>query len=174
MNNNIKKIFFPKVKRKNKIYNKKQEKGEIIQWYFWNWVMCKIMNKILKELGISEKVYGEMQELCPNINELSDDEIMNKVNILKQINCNDMQIKNIVSSNVQYLDRSENDIQKLISKMKETGFTTLNILFDGNPYILNLDDFEIENYIENRAKEGEKVEDIVDDWESNPYLFQEI
>ena len=30
------------------------------------------MNKILKELGISEKVYGEMQELCPNINELSD------------------------------------------------------------------------------------------------------
>ena len=55
--------------------------------------MCKIMNKILKELGISEKVYGEMQELCPNINELSDDEIMNKVNILKQINCNDMQIK---------------------------------------------------------------------------------
>ena len=112
------------------------------------------MNKILKELGISEKVYGEMQELCPNINELSDDEIMNKVNILKQINCNDMQIKN--------------------SKMKETGFTTLNILFDGNPYILNLDDFEIENYIENRAKEGEKVEDIVDDLESNPYLFQEI
>ena len=107
------------------------------------------MNKILKELGISEKVYGEMQELCPNINELSDDEIMNKVNILKKINCNDMQIKNIVSSNVQYLDRSENDIQKLISKMKETGFTTLNILFDGNPYILNLDDFEIENYIEN-------------------------
>ena len=132
------------------------------------------MNKILKELGISEKVYGEMQELCPNINELSDDEIMNKVNILKQINCNDMQIKNIVSSNVQYLDRSENDIQKLISKMKETGFTTLNILFDGNPYILNLDDFEIENYINNRAKEGEKVEDIVDDLESNPYLFQEI
>ena len=70
-----------------------------------------------------------------------------------------MQIKNIVSSNAQYLDRSENDIQKLISKMKETGFTTLNILFDGNPYILNLDDFEIENYIENRAKEGEKVEE---------------
>ena len=70
-----------------------------------------------------------------------------------------MQIKNIVSSNAQYLDRSENDIQKLISKMKEKGFTTLNILFDGNPYILNLDDFEIENYIENRAKEGEKVEE---------------
>ena len=85
-----------------------------------------------------------------------------------------MQIKNIVSSNAQYLDRSENDIQKLISKMKETGFTTLNILFDGNPYILNLDDFEIENYIENRSKEGEKVEAIVDDLESNPYLFQEI
>ena len=85
-----------------------------------------------------------------------------------------MQIKNIVSSNAQYLDRSENDIQKLISKMKEKGFTTLNILFDGNPYILNLDDFEIENYIENREKEGEKVEDIVDDLESNPYLFQEI
>ena len=61
--------------------------------------MCKIMNKILKELGISEKVYGEMQELCPNINELSDNEIMNKVNILKQINCNDMQIMHQQTTN---------------------------------------------------------------------------
>ena len=128
----------------------------------------------LYRIGISENTIKNMLELVPTILEMSEGEITEKELILKQINCNDMQIKNIVSSNVQYLDRSENDIQKLISKMKETGFTTLNILFDGNPYILNLEVFEIENYINGRLNNEEVLEDIIDDLDSNPILFNEI
>ena len=47
-------------------------------------------------------------------------------------------------------------------------------MFDSNPYILNFDQFEVEKYINNRINQGEILEDIVDDLESNPYLFQEI
>ena len=61
-----------------------------------------------------------------------------------------------------------------LKKLEELGFDTLNILFDGNPYILNLDDYEIENYIKKREDKGELLEDIVDDMSSNPYIFQEI
>jgi len=50
----------------------------------------------------------------------------------------------------------------------------LNILFDGNPYILNLDAFEIENYIEARKENGETIDDIVDEMSSNPYMFEEV
>ena len=58
--------------------------------------------------------------------------------------------------------------------MEELGFDTLNILLDGNPYILNLDAYEIEEYIKDRENNGEQLEDIVDDMSSNPYLFTEI
>ena len=50
----------------------------------------------------------------------------------------------------------------------------LNILFDSNAYILNLVVFEIENYINNRLDSGEELEDIIDDLDSNPILFNEI
>ena len=132
------------------------------------------MEEILKNLEISEKTISQMIEVCPNIKELSESEILEKIEILKKINCNDIQIRNIVSSNPMYLDRSNTDVNKLIKKMNEVGFSTLNILFDGNPYILNLDAFEIENYIKERQKNGELLEDIVDDMESNLYIFQEI
>ena len=115
-----------------------------------------------------------MEEICPNIKELEAKEILEKIEILKNIKCDEIQIRNIISSNAQYLDRSNTDIEKLIKKLEELGFDTLNILFDGNPYILNLDDYEIENYIKNREDNGELLEDIVDDMSSNPYIFQEI
>ena len=46
--------------------------------------------------------------------------------------------------------------------------------YDSNPYILNLEVFEIEKYINTRKNNGELLEDIIDDLDSNPYLFNEI
>ena len=132
------------------------------------------MEEILKKIGISEKTINQLIEVYPNIKELEEKEILKKIELLKKIKCSDMQIRNIVSSNPMYLDRSDTDIKKLTSKMIELGFSTLNILFDGNPYILNLDAFEIENYIKERKSNGETLKDIVDDMESNLLLFQEI
>ena len=132
------------------------------------------MKEILKNLGISEKTINEMEEICPNIKELTREEIEQKIENLKELNCNEIQIRNIISSNAMYLDRSNTDIYKLIQKLEELGFDTLNILFDGNPYILNLDAFEIENYIKARQEDGELLEDIVDEMSSNPYMFEEV
>jgi len=132
------------------------------------------MIEILKNLGISEKTIKEMGEICPNIKELTIEEIEQKIEILKKLNCNEIQIRNIVSSNAMYLDRVNTDIYKLVEKLERLGFDTLNILFDGNPYILNLDVFEIENYIQARQENGELLEDIVDEMSSNPYMFEEV
>lgn len=132
------------------------------------------MEEILKKLGINDKTIKQMIEICPNIKDLDDREILSKIEILKQLGCNEIQIRNIISSNATYLDRSINDINKLINKMTEFGFDTLNILLDGNPYILNLDAWEIENYINNREKNGELLEDVVDEMASNPFIFEEI
>ena len=128
----------------------------------------------LYRIGISEKTIKNMMELVPSIHEMSEKEIIEKELILKKINCDDNQIINIISSNPMYLDRTNDGVLKLINKLKEYGFSTLNILLDSNPYILNLEVFEIEKYISYRLNNGERLEDIVDDLESNPIILSEL
>ena len=128
----------------------------------------------LYRIGISENTIKNMLELVPTISEMSEKEIKEKELILKKINCDENQIINIISSNPMYLDKTNDIILRLISKLKSYGFSMLNILFDSNPYILNLEVFEIENYINNRLDSGEELEDIIDDLDSNPILFNEI
>ena len=132
------------------------------------------MKEILKKIGISEKTINQMEEICPNIKDLTNEEILSKIEILKDINCDDIQIRNIISSNAMYLDKSNTDINKLINELRKLGFDNLDLLFDGNPNILNLDDFEVRRYIEDREKNGELLEDIVDDMSSNLFIFEEI
>ena len=77
------------------------------------------MEEILKKIGISEKTISQMEEMCPEIKELNDEDVLQKIEILKSINCNDVQIRNIISSNAMYLDRSNTDINKLINQLTE-------------------------------------------------------
>lgn len=132
------------------------------------------MEEILKKLGIGEITIKEMKEICPNIIDMEKEEILEKIEILRKINCNKMQIRNIISSNAMYLDRLSTDVNKLIKKLEEMGFETLNILIEENPYILNLDDYEVENYITKRLEKGEKQKEIVEDMTLNPLLFNEV
>lgn len=128
----------------------------------------------LYRIGISENTIKNMLELVPSIFEMSEKEIIEKELILKKLNCDDNQIINIISSNPMYLDRTNDEVLKLINKLKEYGFSTLNILLDSNPYILNLEVFEIEKYINERLNNEEKLDDIIDDLESNPIIFNEL
>ncbi|MCR5787738.1 MAG: hypothetical protein K6G37_01465 [Bacilli bacterium] len=125
-------------------------------------------------MEIGDETLKSMIEINPEITELTNQEIIKKVEILKEINCSKTQILSIIISNPLFLSRGINEIIKLLSYLQEIGFTCLNILFDSNPYILNLEPFEIKKYINNRINQGENLDDIVDDLDSNPYLFQEI
>ena len=131
------------------------------------------MEELIK-LDLSKNTIKTMVEMCPNLLELNDDEIRNKMKILEDIGCSYIQIRNIVSSNADYLDRSDDIIFELINRLKDFGFSNLNLLFDANPYILSLESFEIDDYVNSRLNNGEILEDIVDELESNPYLFSEI
>ena len=128
----------------------------------------------LYNLEIDDDTLLTMLEMNPEIKELTSNEVLNKINLLKIINCSNRQITNIISSNSIYLSRMDDDIKKLISYLLSVGFKSLNILFDSNPYILNLDEFEVKNYINKRVVSGESLSDIIDDLDTNPYLFLEM
>lgn len=127
----------------------------------------------LYNLDISEDTIKIMLEQNHEIKELTEKEIEEKEIILETIGCKKNQIRNIISSNPFYLTKDNKEILELIKLLYNYNFNSLNILFDSNPYILNLETYEIENYINERKKE-EKLEDIIDDLDSNPYLFNEI
>ena len=128
----------------------------------------------LLNMGISEDNIQNMLELNPDIKELTSIDIKDKINILKNIDCTDNEIRNIFSTNSLFLTKSNRDIILLINKLNSLGFNTLNILFDSNPFILNLDSYEIDDYIKNRLNNNESLENIVDELESNTFLFNDI
>ena len=130
------------------------------------------MDKLF-ELGINDNDLKFMLEHVPNIFDMSRKEICDKIDILKYVECTDRQIKNIIVSNPNYLDRIDNDILKLINYLKQIGFKNIDLLFDSNPYFLNYDVFEIEDYVNKRVMEGKKIEDIIDEIEDNPYIIDE-
>lgn len=129
---------------------------------------------VLYDLELTDDEIINMVQQCPIISELTEEEIMMKVEILRQIGCNNRHIRNILSSNPYYLDRLDTDIIKLIKTLIKYKFDCIYLLLDSNPYILNKDSFEIENYINERLKQQDTLEDIIDDLDSNPYLFEEM
>lgn len=131
------------------------------------------MKELLK-LGFSECTIDEMLNQNPNIKDITYEELYQKIDILKNIGCSEEQVLNIIGSNHMYLDRSNNDVIKLLAFLDKLGFSALSILIDSNPYILNLDVFEIDDYVKSRLSNGELLEDIVDDLDTNTYLFNEI
>ena len=128
----------------------------------------------LSSLGFDIEILKTMIEINPEIADLSNDEIENKINLLEKVGCLQREITNVISSNPNYLTRTDGEIEKLYNCLLGYGFTSLNILFDSNPFILNLEPFEIDNYIKERLSRGEIIEDIVDDLDSNTYKFNEM
>lgn len=127
----------------------------------------------LYNIGLNEADINNIIKINPDIKEVSSEKIQQLLNILKQINCSQQIIKNIIISNPYYLTRIDTNIIKLINKLKELGLSTLNLLFDTNPSLLNKDAFEIDDFIAKECKEY-TLEEIADMIDSNPFIIDEI
>lgn len=112
--------------------------------------------KKLFDLGI------EIDKIIEIIPDILNFEIDENIEVLKKINCNDLQIKNIITANPYFLIKDISSVNKLINKLKNLGITNLNITFDSNPFLFDFEDYEIDNFITNKLKIGMKKEEIID------------
>ncbi|MDO4753238.1 MAG: hypothetical protein Q4A36_03355 [Candidatus Saccharibacteria bacterium] len=96
------------------------------------------------------------------------------INFLKKVGCDERIIRNVIMSNEHVLLRSVSDLEKLVIKLQEIGLTDIVDLLDANPYILNLDAYEIDDYIKKKEDSGQRLDEIVTALESEPALFMEI
>lgn len=123
----------------------------------------------LLELGIDEEDVKNIMEFNKPYTDY--DDYKKNIETLKIIECDDKEINNIIISNPNILIRSNEDIIKLIKKLRFYGFSNINILFDTNPFLLNKDDYEIEEYFNDKIKQGLSVSEIIDIIESEPYAM---
>lgn len=131
------------------------------------------MDKLI-ELGLSSNDIENMILLNPMIKFLNLNEIERNILILENIQCETSHIRNILITNPFYLTRTIDDTKKLINKLLSLGFTNLNLLFDANPFFLNLDSFEIDEFVKEKQKDGMSLVDIIDLIDSNPYIIDMI
>lgn len=129
---------------------------------------------MLYKLGIPESDVDNMIDFCPNILIMFDEEVEDKINLLKQIGCEESDIIYILIYNPWYLERLDKDVLNLFDTLLKNKFKSINKLIKKNPYILNLDSSEIEQYIINKQSEEVKIEDIIAELEENPSLFNEF
>lgn len=118
------------------------------------------MINYLLDLGIDE---NDIKNIMEFNNGLTDYEEYDKnVETLEMIGCNDKEIRNIIISNPNILIRSNLDILKLIKTLASYGFNTLNITFDTNPFLLNKDSYEIDEFFKEKRKQNLSDDEIID------------
>lgn len=92
------------------------------------------------------------------------------IEILRLINFNEEQIKNIISENREYLKRDKREVLSLLRTFKEKG-VNMNLVIEKYPYVLNIEPYEVTHFFELKLNEGLSKEEILDLIEEDPSIL---
>lgn len=115
---------------------------------------------ILIRYGFSIEEIKNMIDANEDINDVSDKDVSSLIDILTQIGCTSEIVKNIFITNPFYLTRNIDEVKSLIMKFLDIGLGNLNILFDSNPYLLNITYKDVDGIYKEKIKEGLSDEEI--------------
>ena len=101
----------------------------------------------LVRYGFSIEDIKNMMDSNQEIENIEDSVILKLIKLLENENCSQDSIKNIFITNPFYLNRDVKEVEGLFKELKKNGIKKLNILFDMNPYLLNLNDTDLKNLI---------------------------
>lgn len=101
----------------------------------------------LVRYGFSIEDIKNMMDSNQEIENIEDSVILKLIKLLENENCSQDSIKNIFITNPFYLNRDVEKVERLFKELKKNGIKKLNILFDMNPYLLNLNDTDLNDLI---------------------------
>lgn len=101
----------------------------------------------LVRYGFSIEDIKNMMDSNLEIENIEDSVILKLIKLLENENCSQDSIKNIFITNPFYLNRDVEEVERLFKELKKNGIKKLNILFDMNPYLLNLNDTDLNDLI---------------------------
>ncbi len=130
------------------------------------------MKEYLISLGFHQKDVEALCKLNHSLESYDPNLAKKNIEILKDLGCSDLYIKNIVMNNTYFLSNDTNQTIELIQYLKEElKFTDLDLLFDSNAYLLNLEKKYLEDFVKSKKKEKVSLEKIRDLIELNLFIM---
>ena len=105
------------------------------------------------------------------IKNISKENVRKILKLLSDQKCNHKELRNIILTNPNVLQKDPNELEELIYKFKEYNVLKTNSIFNIYPYILNKVAYEIDTFFFIKQKEGLKDDEIVALLEKEPYTI---
>jgi len=99
----------------------------------------------------------------PDINDIESSDVEKFIEILKNYEIDENSICEIIYANPFCLNRLVEDIQHLIKKLQELKIDDIATVFESNPWFLDKDPFEIDEYIQEKIENGNTIESVLDE-----------
>ena len=117
---------------------------------------------MLIRYGFSIEEIKNMMDTNDELENVPDNNILELINILTGVGCHEEHIMNIFICNPLVLSSELSNIKKIIKKLNDLKLKHLYMVFDSNPYLLNMTVEDIENFYKEKIDSGLTAEEIAD------------
>ena len=117
----------------------------------------------LYNLDLNENEILDIVEANGEVQDLSEEEMIKYIYVLIDIGCTQKQIHTIITSNPAYFSRDVEDVGTFLRKLKSYD-VDVSLALEANPWLLNKDSFELDDFINEKRSLGIADDKILDNF----------
>lgn len=117
----------------------------------------------LYNLDLNENEILDIVDANEEVKDLSEEEMLKYIYILIDIGCTQKQIHTIITSNPAYFSRDTEDVGSFLRKLKSYDID-VSLAVEANPWLLNKDSFELDEFINEKRSLGIADDKILDNF----------
>ena len=117
----------------------------------------------LYNLDLNENEILDIVDANEEVKDLSEEEMLKYIYILIDIGCTQKQIHTIITSNPAYFSRDIDDVGSFLRKLKSYDID-VSLAVEANPWLLNKDSFELDEFINENRSLGIADDKILDNF----------
>ncbi|MDY5992834.1 MAG: hypothetical protein SPJ06_02445 [Bacilli bacterium] len=117
----------------------------------------------LYNLDLNENEILDIVDANEEVKDLSEEEMLKYIYILIDIGCTQKQIHTIITSNPAYFSRDIDDVGTFLRKLKSYDID-VSLAVEANPWLLNKDSFELDEFINEKRSLGIADDKILDNF----------
>lgn len=117
----------------------------------------------LYNLDLNENEILDIAEANGEVQDLSEEEMLKYIYVLIDIGCTQKQIHTIITSNPAYFSRDVDDVGTFLRKLKSYD-VDVSLALEANPWLLNKDSFELDDFINEKRSLGIADDKILDNF----------
>ena len=117
----------------------------------------------LYNLDLNENEILDIADANGEVQDLSEEEMIKYIYVLIDIGCTQKQIHTIITSNPAYFSRDVDDVGTFLRKLKSYD-VDVSLALEANPWLLNKDSFELDEFINEKRSLGIADDKILDNF----------